>query len=92
MRVRHPYALEEDAPAVDGAVHIGGRRDVHAVDADGVIDVADSVPESAVESWAEGYGYTVEELRVEVADTCQVVKADGEVCGRELPCAYHTED
>lgn len=21
--------------------------------------------------------------------TCQVVKADGEVCGRERPCQYH---
>lgn len=25
-------------------------------------------------------------------ETCEVVKSDGEVCGRELPCAYHTED
>jgi hypothetical protein len=25
-------------------------------------------------------------------DTCQTVKADGEVCGRALPCPYHTED
>jgi len=24
-------------------------------------------------------------------DTCQTVKADGEVCGRELPCPYHSE-
>jgi hypothetical protein len=22
-------------------------------------------------------------------DTCEVVKADGEVCGRDRPCAYH---
>jgi len=22
-------------------------------------------------------------------DTCQVVKNDGEVCGRERPCQYH---
>ena len=22
-------------------------------------------------------------------DTCEVVKSDGEVCGRELPCGYH---
>lgn len=25
------------------------------------------------------------------ADTCQVVKGDGEVCGRDLPCQYHPE-
>lgn len=23
--------------------------------------------------------------------TCDAVKADGEVCGRELPCPYHSE-
>lgn len=23
-------------------------------------------------------------------DTCQVVKNDGDVCGRELPCGYHS--
>lgn len=26
------------------------------------------------------------------ATTCQAVKTDGEVCGRELPCPYHSED
>ena len=34
-------------------------------------------------------------LRVDAYDdagTCQVEKADGEVCGRELPCAYHSDD
>lgn len=25
----------------------------------------------------------------EQGDTCDTVKADGEVCGRERPCAYH---
>lgn len=24
-------------------------------------------------------------------ETCETVKADGEVCGRELPCPYHSE-
>lgn len=24
--------------------------------------------------------------------TCDTVKTDGEVCGRELPCPYHSED
>jgi hypothetical protein len=26
------------------------------------------------------------------AETCQVVKTDGEVCGRELPCPYHSDE
>lgn len=25
------------------------------------------------------------------AETCQTVKSDGDVCGRELPCAYHSD-
>lgn len=25
-------------------------------------------------------------------ETCDVVKQDGEVCGRDLPCRYHSED
>jgi len=25
-------------------------------------------------------------------ETCTVVKNDGEVCGRELPCQYHGDD
>jgi hypothetical protein len=25
-----------------------------------------------------------------VAETCQTVKDDGEVCGRTLPCRYHS--
>lgn len=25
------------------------------------------------------------------AETCQVVKQDGEVCGRDLPCRFHSE-
>jgi len=27
-----------------------------------------------------------------VTETCPVVKSDGEVCGRELPCRYHSDD
>ena len=27
-----------------------------------------------------------------VTETCSVEKSDGEVCGRELPCRYHSDD
>lgn len=27
---------------------------------------------------------------LEEPETCQVVKADGEICGRTLPCRYHS--
>jgi len=26
------------------------------------------------------------------AETCEVEKSDGEVCGREKPCPYHEEE
>jgi len=64
MRVRHPYTLDADAPPVDGHVHIGGRRDIHPVDENGVIWVAGGVSRSAVASWAAGYGYELTELIV----------------------------
>ena len=25
-------------------------------------------------------------------ETCQVEKSDGEICGRELPCRYHSDE
>jgi hypothetical protein len=28
-------------------------------------------------------------IRSEEPDVCQVVKSDGEVCGRDRPCQYH---
>ena len=43
---------------------------------------------------AEDAAYLVDKKgfeRVE-ADTCDAVKSDGEVCGRKLPCSYHTDD
>lgn len=27
-----------------------------------------------------------------VIETCDAVKSDGDVCGRDLPCPYHSED
>jgi hypothetical protein len=34
-------------------------------------------------------GSVVDGYRDEDTDTCSVVKNDGDVCGRELPCPYH---
>jgi hypothetical protein len=25
-------------------------------------------------------------------DTCEVMKSDGDVCGRDLPCPYHSDE
>jgi len=90
MRICHPYALDEVAPAVDSRVHIGGRRQLHDVDSDGMIEVPDDVPDSAIESWADGYGYTVDELRIEDPDICGAVMSDGSTCERPADeCPYH---
>lgn len=31
------------------------------------------------------------EIVGDVDETCNVEKSDGEVCGRDLPCQYHSE-
>jgi len=80
----HPRALDGDAPAI--AVDIGGGH--VALDDDGHFETAD---DAAVARLADAYGVDVSELRVAKA-TCDVVKTDGEVCGRQLPCPYHSED
>lgn len=102
LRVRHPYALEDDSPPVDGTVHYGGRRELADVQEDGTF----TIPESKrgwLDGWADQYGYDAEELLVhedweqpendeEDVETCSAVKSDGEVCGRDLPCHYHSEE
>jgi len=91
MRLRHPYALADDGPPLDGAVHIGGRRDTHPIDDDGVINLPDDVRESDIEDWADGYGYTVEELRVDDdEDICGAELSAGGTCERPAgDCPYH---
>lgn len=78
MQVRHPHN--------DDAVHVNG--DMVATDGDGVFDA----PERWVERWCDANGFDVSDVMVDDADTCEVVKTDGEVCGRDKPCPYHSED
>jgi len=95
MRVRHPYALEDRPPAPDARVHYGGRRETAEVDADGVFEVPDSA-RSRLESWADGYGYDLDELVVNedtAAEICGTEKTDGTVCERlASECPYHDEE
>ena len=93
MRVRHPVALE-DAGVVDAAVDVNGEL---VPVKHGTFDI-DERDRSWLERWADGYGYDPETLIVDDSDrvsdetgTCETVKSDGEVCGRELPCQYHSE-
>jgi hypothetical protein len=79
---RHPRA-DPDTPAAWTA-DLGGEK--VAVDMDGVF-TAES--DAAVRQLAVAYDTTPEALRVDASGTCDVVKADGDVCGRDLPCPYH---
>jgi len=84
---QHPRISPGDDVAI--AVDLGGYQVV--TDADGQFE-AES--DADVEALATAYRTTPEQMRVGGDDpgTCDVTKADGEVCGRELPCPYHSPD
>lgn len=82
-RYRHPR-VDADDP-VSFAVDLGGETVV--LDAEGCFESDDT---AAVERLAAAYDTTVDAMRV--SGTCEVVKSDGEVCGRDLPCPYHSEE
>jgi hypothetical protein len=82
-RYRHPRNIGRDDPA-QFAVDLGGERVV--LDADGCFETD---ADDAVARLADAHGYDVADLRV--TDTCETVKSDGEVCGRDRPCPYHDE-
>ncbi len=94
MTVTHPVALR------DGRAHPGGYTYgsvTYPVDDGGVIDCPEDVEDEIAETLAERYDTDVDALLEGEADsddasTCDTVKSDGEVCGRELPCPYHSED
>ena len=93
QRYRHPTAVDDDLPTPPQAVTVGG--DTVPVDSDGTFTAAS---DAVVRPVADAYGMAVSDLRTDSdarassdADTCDTVKADGDVCGRELPCPYHSE-
>lgn len=83
MRLVHPSALGEDGVA-DDYVDVNG--DLVPIDDDGTFDA----PAGWAEAFAARYDRDLEELHV--AETCETIKSDGEVCGRDLPCPYHSDD
>ena len=59
----------------------------------GAVDVEQGDTVDVDEETAEYLLGTGEFERVdEDAETCDEVKDDGEVCGRDLPCQYHSAD
>lgn len=91
MQVRHPYAGDDDAGPPPSHVDVNGRS--VPVD-DGTFEVSD---DRWLQDFADAHDCSVDDLVVDQdadqdAETCDVVKNDGEVCGRPLPCPYHRDD
>lgn len=89
MRVEHPRA--GDGPGVPpAAVDVNGEH-VPVAD-DGTFAVDD---EAWLQRFAASHGSDAGALKTgdnAGTETCQEVKGDGETCGRELPCPYHSDD
>jgi len=82
----HPL-VDRDAPCPAGITGPDGRQ--YSVRDDGTVSVPDDVVSALVQSWAAHYGVDPEACLVDPSGTCEVVKSDGDVCGRERPCPYH---
>lgn len=83
MRVRCPDADRGESVDVNGTL---------VPVEDGVIDIPDDA-DGWLDRWCNANGYDRDAVVVDdTGDTCDVVKNDGDVCGRELPCPYHSED
>lgn len=98
MKVKHHRAWEDVGGSPPAYVDVDGEH--KEVDEDGVFDVGDN------QAWVDRYctrhdldrdAAIVDDQDDEAdeeggdAETCQVEKSDGETCGRELPCQYHSD-
>lgn len=82
-RYRHPRADDGHPPA---QIHVS-RGHKAAVADDGTFEA----PAPVAEAIARDHGVDVSEMAVgDDTETCDVVKQDGDVCGRDLPCPYHS--
>lgn len=67
-------------------------RDGLSVEQGETVDVDEETAEYLVADWGFEHVDEPESDDVDDAETCTEVKSDGEVCGRELPCPYHSDD
>lgn len=98
VRVPLPDEFEQDVITVAGTHdHDYGQADVNLEDARHARNLKVNEGEPGYVAVGEHHAAAVAEyLDTAVEDpddpaTCQVVKADGDVCGRDLPCPYHSE-
>jgi len=85
--VSHPAAERDASPA---AVTVG--TTTYAVDSDGVVECPADEAAHVADVLADTHDVAADTLLADSADTCDTVKSDGEVCGRERPCQYHSDD
>lgn len=100
-RYRHPRVTDPGDGFRGFAVDLGGARVL--VEPDGTFEASG---DDAVRALADAHDTTPEALRVDgdadadaeddadadgTTGTCDVVKGDGEVCGRDRPCPYHDD-
>lgn len=84
--LRHPRARDDvpgDPPRTIPSDAVGERVTVDDAGEFTIDDAADA------RSLADAYGVTVADLVIADTETCDAIKSDGDVCGRELPCRYH---
>jgi hypothetical protein len=84
MQLRDPRAPDDVDGRPDDYVSVQG--DLVAVGDDGTFS-HEAIDEAWARDYADRKGVAYEQ--VVVGGTCEVVKSDGEVCGRDLPCPYH---
>lgn len=84
----HPRALDDVPGHAPGRVTLPSGS--HSVDREAGGVILGDVSERDVQALAAAYD--VEPSALRPVATCEVVKADGDVCGRELPCAYHSDE
>jgi hypothetical protein len=84
MDLQHPYAVRDTTPP--SVVTVDG--DDYRVEG-GTLTVPETVGEQLLTAW--GARFDIDTGRLRVAETCTVEKNDGEVCGRDLPCPYHSD-
>jgi hypothetical protein len=85
MQVTHPRAD-------DGAVP--SRATVDGTDyriKEGVVDAPEADAQALADAWADRFGADADDLLDDSTETCDAIKNDDEVCGRELPCPYHSD-
>lgn len=85
VRVAHPRAVS-DAGRPPAAVSVRGES--VPVDDDGTFDVPDDA-DAWLDRFADAHGVDPDTLVV--TETCGADLSNGDTCGRELPCQYHSD-